>query len=56
MYFTNDDAGDNSGDDYGTATAITVNDKDGVPITGTISSGNLSFNYDYTSNVQRGTG
>ena len=56
MYFTNDDAGDNSGDDYGTATAITVNDKDGVPITGTISSGNISFTYDYTSNVQRGTG
>jgi hypothetical protein len=56
MYFANDDAGDNSGDDYGTATAITVNDKDGSPITGTISGSSISFTYDYDGNTQRGTG
>lgn len=54
MYFTNDDAGNNAGADYGTATAITVNDKDGNPIAGTISSGTIAFNYAYDSNVQRG--
>ncbi len=54
MYFTNDDAGDNLGADYGTSTAITVNDKDGVPITGAISSGSIAFTYDYDGNVQRG--
>jgi len=56
MYFANDDAGDNSGDDYGTATAITVNDKDGSPIAGAITSGQISFTYDYDGNVQRGAG
>ena len=56
MYFTNDDLGDNTGDDYGTANAITVNDKDGNPISGTISGSSISFTYDYDGNVQRGTG
>jgi hypothetical protein len=56
MYFLNDDAGDNAGDDYGTTDAITVNDKDGTPIQGTISGSSLSFTYDYDGNVQRGTG
>ena len=56
MYFLNDDAGDNLGNDYGTANAITVNDKDGVPIQGAISAASISFSYDYTNNVQRGTG
>jgi hypothetical protein len=56
MYFLNDDApGDNNGYDYETADAITVNDKDGSPITGTISSGSMPFTYDYTNNVQRGS-
>lgn len=54
MYFTNDDAGDNVGNDYGTANAITVNDKDSVPIAGTISAGTIAFTYDYDANVQRG--
>jgi hypothetical protein len=54
MYFANDDAGDNTGRDYGTATAITVNDKDSNPIAGTISSGSIAFTYDYDGNVQRG--
>lgn len=56
MFFLNDDAGDNSGDDYGTATAITVNNKDGVPITGTITGAAISFTYAYDTNTQRGAG
>jgi hypothetical protein len=56
MYYANDDAGDNSGDDYGTATAITVNDASGTPIQGTISGTPIPFTYDYDGNVQRGTG
>ena len=40
--------------DYGTATAIVVNDKDGLPIQGTISSGSISFTFDYDGNVQGG--
>lgn len=54
MYFTNDDAGDNLGYDYGTANAITVNDKDGNPIAGTINAASISFTYDYDGNIQRG--
>jgi hypothetical protein len=54
MYFTNDDAGNNAGADYGTSGAITVNDKDGNPIQGTISGASLAFTYDYDGNVQRG--
>jgi hypothetical protein len=56
MYFTNDDAGANAGNDYGSAGAITVNDKDGNPITGTISGASISFTYDYDGNTQRGSG
>jgi hypothetical protein len=56
MYFTNDDAGANAGNDYGTAGAITVKDKDGVDIAGTISAGTINFSYDYDGNVQRGAG
>jgi hypothetical protein len=40
--------------DYGAATAITVNDKDGSPIQGTISSGTISFTFDYDGNTQGG--
>ncbi len=54
MYFTNDDAGDNAGDDYGTSGAITVNDASSAAITGTISGSSISFTYDYDANVQRG--
>lgn len=49
MYFLDTVTGD-----YGAATAITVNDKDGLPITGTISSGSVSFTFDYDGNVQGG--
>ena len=50
MYFT-DLAG---ALDYGLTGAITVNDADGNPIQGTISSGSISFTFDYTGNTQGG--
>jgi len=56
MYFTNDNAGDNNGDDYGTASAITVNDASDVPIAGTITGSTIAFTYDYDGNNQRGDG
>jgi len=40
--------------DYGADTAITVNDKDGTPITGVISSSSISFTFDYSNNTQGG--
>ena len=49
MYFTTNPAGN-----YGTSTAVTVNDKDGVPISGTITGSTLSFTFDYDGNVQGG--
>ncbi|MBK8467672.1 MAG: hypothetical protein IPL32_17800 [Chloracidobacterium sp.] len=42
------------GDDYGEATAITVNNAAGTPITGTISSGSISFDFDWNGNTQGG--
>lgn len=51
MYITNSVTGS---DDYGTATAITVNDKDGNPIQGSITSGELAFTFAYSSNTQGG--
>jgi hypothetical protein len=49
MYFTTNPAGN-----YGTATAVTVNNASGSPIAGTISSGTIAFTFDYTNNVQGG--
>lgn len=49
MYFTTNPAGN-----YGTATAVTVNDASGSPIAGTISSASIGFTFDYTGNVQGG--
>lgn len=43
-----------AGNDYGEAGAVTVNDKDGNPITGSISAGVISFTFDYTNNNQGG--
>jgi hypothetical protein len=42
------------GNDYGEAGAVTVNDKNGNPITGTISGASIAFSFDYTGNVQGG--
>lgn len=56
LYFTNDDAGDNSARDYGSTAAILVKDKDNVDITGPISgTASIQRSYDYDYNVQRGT-
>jgi len=55
MFFTNDDAGDNLGNDYGTDNAVLVNDNSGAPISGTVSGQPaIAFDYDYDGNVQRG--
>jgi hypothetical protein len=43
-----------AGNDYGEAGAITVNNAAGSPITGTISSASIGFDYDYDGNVQGG--
>lgn len=48
MYFT-DLSGSN---DYGLTGAITVEDADGNPITGTISGSSISFTFDYDGNTQ----
>lgn len=55
MFFSNDDAGDNTGRDFGTKDAIIVNDADNNPIAGNISGQpSISFTYDYDGNIQRG--
>lgn len=54
MFFTNDDAGDNTGRDFDTSGAIVVQDADDVDITGTIAAASVNFTYDYDGNVQRG--
>jgi hypothetical protein len=51
MYFTTLPGASN---DYGESGAVTVNDKDGNPITGAISGASLSFSFDYDGNVQGG--
>lgn len=43
-----------AGNDYGESGAITVNNAAGSPITGTISSASIGFDYDYDGNVQGG--
>jgi hypothetical protein len=40
--------------DYGLTGAVTVNDKDGNPIQGTITGSSISFTFDYTNNTQGG--
>ncbi len=55
VFFTNDDAGDNAGDDYGTSGAIIVNDATATPMSGTVSgSSTITLSYDYDGNIQRG--
>lgn len=51
MYITDSVTGD---DDYGTSTAITVNDKDGNPIAGTIDAASKPFTFAYDTNTQGG--
>lgn len=54
-FFTNDEAGTNAGNDFGTAGAIVVNDASGSPMTGTIAGrASISFSFDYDGNTQRG--
>lgn len=71
LFFSNDDAGDDQGRDFGTKDAIIVNDADLRSIAGTVNgstnhtgsavaadaSGNISipFTYDYDGNTQRGS-
>ena len=43
-----------AGNDYGEAGAVTVNNAAGTPITGVITAGSISFDYDYDGNVQAG--
>lgn len=55
MFFSNDNAGDNTGRDYGTSGAIIVQDASGNNISGLVNSQtSISFTYDYDGNIQRG--
>lgn len=54
MFFTNDDAGDNTGRDYGTIDAIIVEDDTTTAITGAIPGATQNYNYAYDGNAQRG--
>lgn len=55
IFFTNDDAGNNTGRDFGTTSAITVLDNSSVVMSGLVSNqSSVSFTYDYDGNVQRG--
>lgn len=58
MFFTNDDAGDNLGRDFGTIDAITVQDDSPADIAGAVpqnpGGSSTAFTYAYSSNVQRG--
>ena len=61
MFFTNDDAGDNAGADFGTIDAITVQDNSGPSdIAGAVpqnpGGSSVAFDFDYDGNLQRGTG
>lgn len=57
LFFTNDDTGDNAGDDFDTSGAIIIDDNSDTDITGDVSgSASISFDFDYDGNVQRGTG
>lgn len=51
MYFSTLPGANN---DYGEVNAVTVNDKDGNPIAGTIAAGSVSWSFDYDGNVQGG--
>lgn len=58
VFFTNDDAGDNTGRDFGTIDAITVQDDSPADIAGAVpqspGGSTQAFTFDYDGNVQRG--
>jgi len=63
VFFTNDDAGDNTGRDYDTPNAIIVQQQDGSDMVSNDIAGdraihqsnnNIVYQYDYDNNVQRG--
>jgi hypothetical protein len=55
VFFTNDDAGNDAGFDFGTANAITIEDNSTVEIQDFLSGRtSVAFDYDYDNNVQRG--
>jgi hypothetical protein len=63
VFFTNDDAGDNTGRDYDTPDAIIVQQQDGSDMVSNDIAGdraipqsnnNIVYQYDYDNNVQRG--
>ena len=57
VFFTNDDAGDNTGRDFGTANALTVEDNTSTAMSGLVSGAtSVTLAYDYDANVQRGNG
>lgn len=57
VFFTNDDAGTNAGNDYGTAGAITINKMGGGTMSGSVTgAAEISLSYDIDNNVQRGGG
>lgn len=56
VFFTNDDAGNNTGADFGTSAAVIVNNASAIPMSGTVGgNASLSFSFDYDGNAQRGT-
>ena len=56
VFFTNDNAGDDTGRDFGTQNAIIIQDNNSQPITGSVDgSGSIAFDYNYDNNIQRGT-
>lgn len=56
VFFTNDDAGDNVGRDFGTSSATTINNNSAVPIAGNVTgAASIAFDFDYDNNIQRGT-
>ena len=56
VFFTNDDAGDDLGRDFGTDGAITVEDDTATEMSGSVNgAAAVTLTYDYDANVQRGT-
>jgi hypothetical protein len=57
LFFANDDAGDNLGNDFDTDNAIVMEDDTNTDIDiASFTSDEMNFTYDYDTNTQRGTG